>query len=94
MVALTPYKYNWCVGPSIRLTCRIRYEPFVAHGVTQERYEYTIAVWEREQSVPSLFRKLSKYGVIALDHNKPVDSHDGVMLYALPLSLRDEAAKE
>jgi hypothetical protein len=60
MVALTPYKYNRCVEPSILLTCCIPYEPLVAHGVTQKTIRVHFAVWERGQSVPSLFRKLSE----------------------------------
>lgn len=59
--ALASYRYYWRVEPSVRLTCRITYDPFIAMAKHKKRYGYTIALWERGKTVPSLFRKLSEY---------------------------------
>jgi len=59
--ALASYKYYWRVEPSIRLTCRVTYDPFIAMAQHKKQYGYTIALWERGKTAPSLFRKLSKY---------------------------------
>ncbi|KAI4949107.1 hypothetical protein J4E91_005571 [Alternaria rosae] len=59
--ALLPYKYYWRVEPSISFTCAITYDPFVEMARHKKRYGYTTALWERGQTVPSLFRKLSLF---------------------------------
>ncbi|KAG9199477.1 hypothetical protein G6514_008440 [Epicoccum nigrum] len=59
--ALKPYKYYWRVEPSIRFTCRIPYDPFLAMSQHKKVYGYNIALWEKGETVPSLFRKLSEY---------------------------------
>jgi mannosyltransferase len=59
--ALKPYKYYWRVEPSIRFTCRIPYDPFLAMSQHKKVYGYNIALWEKGETAPSLFRKLSEY---------------------------------
>ena len=59
--SLLPYKYYWRVEPSISFTCAIPYDPFSHMRRNKKRYAYTIALWERGKTVPSLFRKLSDY---------------------------------
>lgn len=59
--ALRRYKWYWRVEPSISFTCAITYDPFVEMERRGKRYGYTIALWERGQTVPSLFRKLANY---------------------------------
>jgi mannosyltransferase len=59
--AILPYKYYWRVEPNIRFTCALTYDPFVSMQTHKKRYGYNIALWERGQTVPSLFRKLSDY---------------------------------
>lgn len=59
--AILPYKYYWRVEPNIRFTCALTYDPFVAMQTNKKRYGYNIALWERGQTVASLFRKLSDY---------------------------------
>ncbi|KAF1835753.1 glycosyl transferase [Decorospora gaudefroyi] len=59
--ALTPYQYYWRVEPNIRFTCAITYDPFHEMAHHAKKYAYTIALWERGATVPSLFRKLSDY---------------------------------
>ncbi|KAH7076089.1 glycolipid 2-alpha-mannosyltransferase-domain-containing protein, partial [Paraphoma chrysanthemicola] len=59
--AILPYKYYWRVEPNIRFTCALTYDPFVSMQIHKKRYGYNIALWERGQTVPSLFRKLSDF---------------------------------
>ncbi|KNG50167.1 glycosyltransferase family 15 protein [Stemphylium lycopersici] len=59
--SLLPYKYYWRVEPNIAFTCAITYDPFVSMARHKKRYGYTTALWERGQTVPSLFRKLSLF---------------------------------
>ncbi|PPJ57922.1 hypothetical protein CBER1_09853 [Cercospora berteroae] len=59
--ALLPYKYYWRVEPDIRFTCALTYDPFVAMQTHKKKYGYNMALWERGQTVASLFRKLSDY---------------------------------
>lgn len=59
--ALLPYKWYWRVEPSISFTCAITYDPFVEMALHKKVYGYTIALWEKGTTVPSLFRKLSDY---------------------------------
>jgi mannosyltransferase len=59
--AILPYKYYWRVEPSIRFTCALTYDPFVSMQTHKKRYGYNIALWERGQTVSSLFRKLSDF---------------------------------
>ena len=59
--ALLPYKYYWRVEPNIAFTCAITYDPFFEMSRHKKKYGYTIALWERGQTVPSLFRKLSDF---------------------------------
>ncbi|KAI5369181.1 Putative glycosyl transferase, family 15, nucleotide-diphospho-sugar transferase [Septoria linicola] len=61
--ALLPYRYYWRVEPNIRFTCALTYDPFVAMKTHNKRYGYNMALWERGQTVPSLFRKISDYKV-------------------------------
>ncbi|USP81251.1 glycosyltransferase family 15 protein [Curvularia clavata] len=70
--SLLPYKYYWRVEPSISFTCSITYDPFAAMSRTSKRYAYTIALWERGQTVPSLFRKLSDYKASRNIHTSPL----------------------
>ncbi|RYO72852.1 hypothetical protein AA0113_g570 [Alternaria arborescens] len=59
--ALLPYKYYWRVEPFVSFTCAITYDPFVEMTRHKKRYGYTTALWERGQTVPSLFYKLSLF---------------------------------
>ncbi|KAJ4369237.1 hypothetical protein N0V83_006322 [Neocucurbitaria cava] len=59
--ALLPYKFYWRVEPDIRFTCAIPYDPFLSMSQHDKKYGYAIALWERGNTVPSLFRKISDY---------------------------------
>lgn len=59
--ALQSYRWYWRVEPSISFTCAITYDPFIEMERNHKTYGYTIALWEKGTTVPSLFRKLSEY---------------------------------
>lgn len=59
--AILPYRWYWRVEPSISFTCAITYDPFVEMEKHDKKYGYTIALWEKGTTVPSLFRRISEY---------------------------------
>lgn len=70
--ALLEYKYYWRVEPDIRFTCALTYDPFVAMQAHGKRYGYNIALWERGQTVPSLFRKLADFKATRHPYTSPL----------------------
>ncbi|MCJ1434725.1 hypothetical protein MMC27_004095 [Xylographa pallens] len=59
--ALQKYKWYWRVDPDVHFTCAIPYDPFIEMEKHNKKYGYTIALWERGKTVPSLFRKISDW---------------------------------
>ena len=59
--AMKEYKWFWRIEPNVRYTCAITYDPFVEMEKRGKKYGYTIALWERGETVPSLFRKVTDY---------------------------------
>jgi len=59
--ALDKYKWYWRVEPGVKYTCQLTYDPFMAMQKSGKRYGYTIALWERGDTAPSLFRAVDAY---------------------------------
>ncbi|KAF2106857.1 glycolipid 2-alpha-mannosyltransferase [Lophiotrema nucula] len=59
--ALKSYRWYWRVEPHVQFTCSVTYDPFVEMAKTGKKYGYTVALWELDSTVPSLFRAVSDY---------------------------------
>ncbi|MCJ1411690.1 hypothetical protein MMC19_005782 [Ptychographa xylographoides] len=59
--ALTPYRYYWRVEPDVEFLCSITYDPFAMMAKAKKVYGYTLALWERGETAPSLFYQITKY---------------------------------
>ncbi|KAF2260841.1 glycolipid 2-alpha-mannosyltransferase [Lojkania enalia] len=59
--ALKQYKWYWRVEPHVQFYCAITYDPFVEMAKHGKKYGYTVALWELDNTVPSLFRLISDY---------------------------------
>lgn len=59
--ALKKYKWYWRVEPHVQFSCAITYDPFRMMREKKKKYGYTIALWELDNTVPSLFRAVSEF---------------------------------
>ncbi|KAF2278073.1 glycosyl transferase [Westerdykella ornata] len=59
--ALKPYRWYWRIEPDVEFSCAITYDPFTEMAKHGKKYGYTIALWEVDNTVPSLFRAVSDY---------------------------------
>ncbi|MCJ1390834.1 hypothetical protein MMC18_003695 [Xylographa bjoerkii] len=59
--ALKPYKWYWRVEPDVEFLCSITYDPFVMMSEAKKVYGYTMALWERGETAPSLFYQVTRY---------------------------------
>ncbi|SPO00887.1 related to alpha-1,2-mannosyltransferase [Cephalotrichum gorgonifer] len=59
--ALKEYKWYWRIEPNVGFYCDLTYDPFVEMARNNKVYGWTMATWERGETVPSLFRVTSDY---------------------------------
>jgi mannosyltransferase len=59
--ALQPYKWYWRIEPNIEFSCAITYDPFREMAKHNKKYGYTVALWELDNTVPTLFRAVSDF---------------------------------
>jgi mannosyltransferase len=59
--ALKRYKWYWRVEPDVEFSCAMTYDPFVQMEKHGKVYGYTVALWEVDNTVPTLFRAVSDF---------------------------------
>lgn len=59
--ALKEYKWYWRIEPDVQFYCDLTYDPFVEMARNRKVYGWTMATWERGETVASLFRETSDY---------------------------------
>ncbi|MCJ1446171.1 MAG: hypothetical protein MMC23_006676 [Stictis urceolatum] len=59
--ALKGYKWFWRVDSDIEFTCHITYDPFERMAASGKKYGYAMALWERGDTCPTLFREVDRY---------------------------------
>ena len=59
--ALKKYKWYWRIEPDVQYTCDITYDPFAEMEKRGKKYGYTMALWEWGKTVPTLYRKVTKW---------------------------------
>ncbi|KAF2219728.1 nucleotide-diphospho-sugar transferase, partial [Elsinoe ampelina] len=59
--ALEPYKWYWRVEPGVTFSCDITYDPFHEMASRNQKYGYTVALWEVGSLVPTLFRATTDF---------------------------------
>lgn len=61
MDALKQYKWYWRIEPNVEFYCDLTYDPFVEMARNKKVYGWTMATWERGETVTSLFRETSDF---------------------------------
>ncbi|KAB8342829.1 hypothetical protein FH972_022427 [Carpinus fangiana] len=60
--ALQRYRYYWRLEPdAVDFPCALTYDPFTRMRAARKLYGYTVALWEVDTTVPSLFRRVAAY---------------------------------
>ncbi|KAL8293174.1 hypothetical protein RQP46_000868 [Phenoliferia psychrophenolica] len=69
--SLLPFDYYWRVEPGVEFSCDIDYDPFLFMQANNKVYSFTIALYEYERTIMTLWPAVRKFAKLHPEHIAP-----------------------